>query len=958
MKKKSLLLSLACAMLILLFGMTANAQSEDTLEPYSYTNPAYANLESDTDSASDSIAPYSEEVVPNASYTSDVDALAGTLRQQMVSRAAVINLYYHHDSVLTQAVFDQLCDDLFAKAIAHTGVGKEGDYILWNCQRYTVGATQEASSQGSGYDVHITFTFTYLTDASQEAEVDQAVANLLKTLDLSGKTDYQKIKAIYDYICSNITYDYDNLYDDSYTLKHSSYAALINKKAVCQGYASLFYRLALEAGIDARVISGDSNGPHAWNIVKIEGSYYNLDSTWDAGNTEYEYFLKNAKDFPNHTRDAAYTTAAFTSSYPIAATSYAVHGSIQDYEYKITNNGQVIITKYTGNDADVTTPATIADMPVIGIDKKAFFDLPNLETLTISEGVQSVSDTFTGNVPKLRQIHFPSTLDFRTPDGSDYHILGSCPSLEEITVPDNSPYLYAENGILYDSAQYTVLCSAQNADLGDLVLPENVQIINTHAFEYNTHLTSIQMPDCVYLIGYQAFESCVNLVSANIPRSLGGMGIGLYAFENTSLQSLFIPKEIEDIYITGYQFAHKALQEIKVEKGNPNYKVIDGALIYEDYEGKTLVMYASGSKQTSYTLPNSITFLDVKAFDGAENLETITLTGNISTIPSNCFQGCTGLKELTIPEGVTSIDSDAFKNCTNLQKIYLPKSLTTIDSTSFSNATNITDIYYAGTQKKWEKIQKNGAFNKITATYHYNDDDPLENGQWLKSGSRWWYRYGDGSYPSNQLCQINNIWYGFDASGWMETGWAAHDNKWYYFNTSGVMQTGWLKLGGSWYYLDPDKGYMYADTAFSLNDHIYGFNTDGTMYTGWCYIPTGNYWLYFDNNGAVNGWKSIGGKWYFFNYDYRMISDGWYNINGVEYYFLSSGAMADGWAKVNGEWYYCPGGKEYNGWLSSGGNWYYISESQMVYGGIYIIDNRYYSFANNGVWLGYANPPQ
>ena len=847
MKKKSLLLSLACAMLILLFGMTANAQSEDTLEPYSYTNPAYANLESGD--VSDNIAPYSMEDTPNISYTDDVDALASTLRQQMVSRAAVINLYYHHDSVLTQAVFDQLCDDLFAKAIAHTGVGKEGDYILWNCQRYTVGATQEASSQGSGYDVHITFTFTYLTDASQEAEVDQAVANLLKTLDLSGKTDYQKIKAIYDYICSNITYDYDNLYDDSYTLKHSSYAALINKKAVCQGYASLFYRLALEAGIDARVISGDSNGPHAWNIVKIEGSYYNLDSTWDAGNTEYEYFLKNAKDFPNHTRDAAYTTAAFTSSYPIAATSYAVHGSIQDYEYKITNNGQVIITKYTGNDADVTTPATIADMPVIGIDKKAFFDLPNLETLTISEGVQSVSDTFTGNVPKLRQIHFPSTLDFRTPDGSDYHILGSCPSLEEITVPDNSPYLYAENGILYDSAQYTVLCSAQNADLGDLVLPETVQIINTHAFEYNTHLTSIQMPDCVYLIGYQAFESCVNL-------------------------------------------------------------------------------------------------------------ETITLTGNISTIPSNCFQGCTGLKELTIPEGVTSIDSDAFKNCTNLQKIYLPKSLTTIDSTSFSNATNITDIYYAGTQKKWEKIQKNGAFNKITATYHYNDDDPLENGQWLKSGSRWWYRYGDGSYPSNQLCQINNIWYGFDASGWMETGWAAHDNKWYYFNTSGVMQTGWLKLGGSWYYLDPDKGYMYADTAFSLNDHIYGFNTDGTMYTGWCYIPTGNYWLYFDNNGAVNGWKSIGGKWYYFN-TFKMVANRSLTIKGVEYYFLSSGALAEGWVNRNGTWYYYSGGIKHTGWLSLNGAWYYLaSDGKMATDWLNLNGSWYYLTSSGKMatgWLKLGN---
>lgn len=847
MKKKSLLLSLACAMLILLFGMTANAQSEDTLEPYSYTNPAYANLESGD--VSDNIAPYSMEDTPNISYTDDVDALAGTLRQQMVSRAAVINLYYHHDSVLTQAVFDQLCDDLFAKAIAHTGVGKEGDYILWNCQGYTVGATQEASSQGSGYDVHITFTFTYLSDADQEAQMDQAVADLLSSLDLSSKTDYQKIKAIYDYICSNITYDYDNLYDDSYTLKHSSYAALINKKAVCQGYASLFYRLALEAGIDARVISGDSNGPHAWNIVKIEGSYYNLDSTWDAGNTEYEYFLKNAKDFPNHTRDAAYTTAAFTSSYPIAATSYAVHGSIQDYAYKITNNGQVIITKYTGTDADVTTPDTIDGMPVIGIDTNAFFDLPNLETLTISEGVQSVSDTFTGNVPKLRQIHFPSTLDFRTPDGSNYPILGSCPSLEEITVPDNSPYLYAENGILYDSAQYAVLCSAQNADLGDLVLPETVQIINTHAFEYNTHLTSIQMPDCVYLIGYQAFESCVNL-------------------------------------------------------------------------------------------------------------ETITLTGNISTIPSNCFQGCTGLKELTIPEGVTSIKSDAFKNCTNLQKIYLPKSLTTIDSTSFSNATNITDIYYAGTQKKWEKTQKNDAFNKITATYHYNDDDPLENGQWLKSGSGWWYRYGDGSYPSNQLCQINNIWYGFDASGWMETGWAAHDNKWYYFNTSGVMQTGWLELGGSWYYLDPDKGYMYADTAFLLNDHIYSFNTDGTMYTGWLYIQTGNYWTYFDNNGAVNGWKSIGGKWYYFD-TYMMVADRSLTIKGVEYYFLSSGALAEGWIKRDGAWYYYSGGIRRTDWLSLNSSWYYLDSDGKMATGWLNLNGSWYYLASGGKmatgWLKLGN---
>ena len=258
----------------------------------------------------------------------------------------------------------------------------------------------------------------------------------------------------------------------------------------------------------------------------------------------------------------------------------------------------------------------------------------------------------------------------------------------------------------------------------------------------------------------------------------------------------------------------------------------------------------------------------------------------------------------------------------------------------------------------WEKIQKNGAFNKITATYHYNDDDPLENGQWLKSGSRWWYRYGDGSYPSNQLCQIDDIWYGFDASGWMETGWASHDNKWYYFNTSGVMQTGWLKLGGSWYYLDPDKGYMYADTAFLLNDHIYGFNTNGTMYTGWLYIQTGNYWTYFDNNGAVNGWKSIGGKWYYFN-TFKMVANRSLTIKGVEYYFLSSGALAEGWVNRNGTWYYYSGGIKHTGWLSLNGAWYYLaSDGKMATGWLNQNGSWYYLTSSGKMatgWLKLGN---
>ncbi|MFR8181399.1 MAG: transglutaminase domain-containing protein [Dorea sp.] len=77
---------------------------------------------------------------------------------------------------------------------------------------------------------------------------------------------------------TRVSYDYTNLDDDTYIQKYTAYAALIDKTAVCQGYASLLYRMVLDAGVDARVISGDAGGPHAWNIVRLNGKYYNLDT--------------------------------------------------------------------------------------------------------------------------------------------------------------------------------------------------------------------------------------------------------------------------------------------------------------------------------------------------------------------------------------------------------------------------------------------------------------------------------------------------------------------------------------------------------------------------------------------------------------------------------------------------------------------------------------------------------
>ena len=301
MKKKILLLWL-CMLLTIVpaAGVWAQDAADEEAQEYyisaSYVNPLYEDTVSIDEicAETEAAAAASSESGTSADsyYTSSEDA-AEYMREQLVAREETISFGYQSSEEVT-------ADDLkaiFEEAIEHTGVPDEGDYIAWQYGGYSVGASVKLSS--GTYYLTVTYTMSYYTTYAQEQAVDEAVAEILQTLDLDGKSTYEKVTAIYEYICSNVTYDYDNLNDSSYLLKHTAYAAVINGTSVCQGYALLFYRLALEADIDARIIVGvtDEGEDHGWNIVKIGSKYYYADATWDAVRTEYEYFLKGSTDF-------------------------------------------------------------------------------------------------------------------------------------------------------------------------------------------------------------------------------------------------------------------------------------------------------------------------------------------------------------------------------------------------------------------------------------------------------------------------------------------------------------------------------------------------------------------------------------------------------------------------------------------------------------------------------------
>lgn len=97
-----------------------------------------------------------------------------------------------------------------------------------------------------------------------------------RTKDMS---DREKIKYVYEWIGDNNTYD--ELF--TYTSKNQSiYNVFIKGNAVCAGFAKASQVIFQNIGIESMTISGESGGPHMWNVIKLDNKYYYYDSTYAA----------------------------------------------------------------------------------------------------------------------------------------------------------------------------------------------------------------------------------------------------------------------------------------------------------------------------------------------------------------------------------------------------------------------------------------------------------------------------------------------------------------------------------------------------------------------------------------------------------------------------------------------------------------------------------------------------
>lgn len=145
------------------------------------------------------------------------------------------------------------------------------------------------------------YSVTYNLSNERYSKTIMKLKEVMESLDLDGKTDYENCKAIREWIGKNVKYDREFVKDAANCPRknaHDMTGAILDGYAVCDGYAFLFHYMANAAGLLTLIEEGyqiSSGLQHAWNLVRIDGTFYYTDNTSISldkdGNANGEFLL-------------------------------------------------------------------------------------------------------------------------------------------------------------------------------------------------------------------------------------------------------------------------------------------------------------------------------------------------------------------------------------------------------------------------------------------------------------------------------------------------------------------------------------------------------------------------------------------------------------------------------------------------------------------------------------------
>ncbi len=187
--------------------------------------------------------------------------------------------------------------------LAYGAVSADHPELFWLAGQY-----QLLTLGGEKFYIKVKYDIDETTRSGQVAALNKRVEEIIAATD--GLTPPEKERYFHDYLCENVTYT-----NDGVNTRYTAFGALVNGKAVCEGYSRAMQLLCKTAGINCSLIKGIADEQaHMWNVVEIYGEWYEVDVTWDdleEKGTIYRYFnITTDKMSETHTRYDAVTDKA------------------------------------------------------------------------------------------------------------------------------------------------------------------------------------------------------------------------------------------------------------------------------------------------------------------------------------------------------------------------------------------------------------------------------------------------------------------------------------------------------------------------------------------------------------------------------------------------------------------------------------------------------------------------
>ena len=669
-----------------------------------------------------------------------MDELIELVREQMVNRAKYYTVILTSgeliDNSLT-ATSVAMTNEINDRIYEHTGIPSEGDYLENHSKSVWCSEAVEVEN-----GIKYLFGMSYYTTAAQEELINDIIRDLKS--ELHGKTSYDTVVNIFRYIIKNVTYDHyhlENMYDYyNYPIRQTAYGALVDGTCVCEGYAVLFYRLALEFGCDSRVISGLAFGsePHAWNIVDPDGNglYYLLDAT------NVIFLVGENYNQGTLSPDSEYCTEEFFARFPLSGEHYkcdvareydeetetlTIYEDIPHFYEDFNNNtapwtnseksakkivfsdgveqiGSLAFARFSSLET-----VEMADS-VITLGDKVFQHCVKLERITLSENLQTIGSYCFYNTGSQTDDVFELTLPDSVVNIEEYAFYAS--GLRKINISESSNLAYmgdsafssCELSKIYfpatirkigtsafygcdslETVQFAEDCSIISIGTGafqfcmalkNIKIPESVQNIGDYAFYQCNQLEELVLSTNVDFIGESSFESCGGITAVDFPENL--RYIGDRAFFGCKISNVHIPEGVE--YIGDGVFSHNYIEQITLDTNNEAFILEDDVLLTRDME--RLVIFPNGSDMSSYEIPDGVKTVAEGAFF-ASQLQSVVLPDTLTEINDTAFSNCRQLETIIIPEGVREIGYATFSSCWKLREIEIPGSVHTIGKYAF-----------------------------------------------------------------------------------------------------------------------------------------------------------------------------------------------------------------------------------------------------------------------------------